>query len=81
MSSRIRLRSQPSKPELETLVEFPPSPLSRYCNKPNPETLCEGVSWTVKAGYGRFIVRIFVGDPNSVSRIDLKVNDKFMAKK
>ena len=80
MSSRIRLRNNPSKPELETLVEFPPSPLSKYCNKPNPETLCEGVSWKVKAGYGKFFVRIFVGDPNSVSRIDLKVNDKYMAK-
>jgi hypothetical protein len=80
MTSRIRLRSNPSKPELETLVEFPPSPLSKFCNKPNPETLCEGVSWTAKVGSGRFFVRIFVGDPNSVSRIDLKVNDKFMAR-
>ena len=79
MSSRIRLRNNPSKPELETLVEFPPSPLSIFCNKPNPETLCEGVSWKIKAGYGRFIVRIYAGDPNSISTIDLKVNDKYMA--
>jgi len=80
MSSRLRLRNNPSKPELETLIEFPPSPLSKYCNKPNPETLCEGVTWKVKAGHGRFIVIIYVGDPNSVSKIDLKVNDKYIAK-
>ena len=79
MSSHMRLRNNPSKPELETLVEFPPSPLSKFCNKASPDTLCEQVSWIAKVGVGRFIVKIFVGDPHSTMSIDLKINDKFVA--
>jgi hypothetical protein len=34
------------------------------------------VTFTVKAGAGRFFVRLYIGDPDNASKIDLKVNDK-----
>jgi len=79
MTNRMKLRRNPSKPELETLVEFPPSPSSNFCNKASPDMLCESVSWIIKAGNGRFLIKLFMGDPDSSIRVDLKINDRFVA--
>jgi len=78
MSSKIRQYNEASQQDLHTLVEFNPSEKSRICSKPG--TNCEKVNWSVKTGNGRFFVRLFVGDPESKSKVDLKVNSKFLAK-
>ncbi len=80
MSNRIKLRLNPSKKEMDTLVEFPPSPKSKFCNTSNPEVLCDKVSWSVKAGFGRFNVKIYVGDPAANTRLDLKVNNEYIVR-
>lgn len=80
MSSRMRVRTGFSKPEMETLVEFSPSPKSKFCNKPNPDVLCDNITWSVKVGHGKFNVKIYVGDPKANTRIDLKVNDDYIVK-
>jgi hypothetical protein len=80
MSSNIRRRLNPSNPLLETIIEFPPSPNSRECIKPNPEKLCEPVSWKVKAGRGKFKVKIYAGDPLHDLLVDLGINNKIIAK-
>jgi len=72
------LRPNASKPEIETFVEFPPSPMSRMCNKPAPDTLCEPVTWNVLVGEGSFKVKVFAGDPEMESRLDLTVNGKII---
>jgi hypothetical protein len=65
-----------SKPELETHVKFPPSPLSRYCNKPNPDSNCEPVVWSVWSGTGKFRVKLFIGDPRNEVHADFAINGK-----
>jgi len=79
MKKNIKQKKNPSKPILETLVEFPPPSNSRSCNKPNPETHCEPVVWKVKVGKGKFHIKIFVGDPEKDSRINIKINNKYIA--
>lgn len=79
MKKNIKQRKNPSKPVLETLVEFPPPANSRACNKPNPETHCEPVTWKVKVGKGKFRIKIFVGDPQKDSRVNIKINNKYIA--
>jgi len=79
MSDSIYLRNNPSKEILETLVEFPPPPSSKYCNKASPDKLCEGVSWYAKVGHGKFLVKIYVGDPISSMSVNLKINGKRIA--
>jgi hypothetical protein len=75
MRNRIKIRQGGNKPELNTLVEFPAPMSSDYCNPPSPNVLCENnVTWSVKAGMGKFIVRIYVGDPQTEVRADIKVN-------
>jgi len=78
MSSKIRQYNEASTQDLHTLVEFNPSSKSRICSKPGSN--CENVNWSIKTGIGRFFVRLFVGDPESKTKIDLTVNDKFLAK-
>ena len=78
MSKRMFLRANPSKPEIETHVEFPPSPISRFCNKPAPDSICETVTWSVLVGEGSYKVKIFAGDPQNDTRLDLTVNDKII---
>jgi hypothetical protein len=80
MTNRMRQRYGASKPEIETLVEFPPSPKSKFCSKPSPDVICESITWAVKVGHGRFNVKLYIGDPTSNSRVDLKVNDQFIVK-
>jgi hypothetical protein len=77
MSSMIKTREGGSKPELDSLAEFPPSPLSKFCAKATPDVLCDKVTWSVKAGHGRFMVKLYVGDPMANTRLDLKVNDEY----
>lgn len=79
MKKSIKQRRNPSKPILETLVEFPPPSNSRICNRPNPQTHCEPVTWKVKVGKGKFRVKFYIGDPEKDSRINIKVNDKYIA--
>ena len=75
MKNNIKQRLNASKPILETLVQFPPPSNSRICNRPNPQTHCEPVTWKVKVGKGKFRLRFYTGDPDKDSRINIKVND------
>lgn len=79
MKKNIKQRRNPSKPILETLVEFPPPASSRACNKPNPEIHCEPVTWKVKVGKGKFRIKIYVGDSERDSRVNIKINNKYIA--
>ena len=78
MSTQLRQYNEASKQELHSLVEFLPSPKSKLCSKPGVR--CENVNWSVKVGAGVFFVRLYVGDPQTQSKVDLMVNDKFLAK-
>lgn len=80
ISHRIKQRRNPSKPEIETLVEYPPDPTSIYCNNSAPENLCEPVFWSAKVGKGLFIVRLYIGDPMEVVKSDIQVNKKIFTK-
>jgi len=76
ISNRMKNFPRNYDTELGTLVEFPPSPKSKYCSKPSINTMCEVVSWSVLAGDGKFLVRIYAGDPNDPIYQNLKINDK-----
>lgn len=77
MKGKIRQFNDASKPELHSFIEFPPSPKSEKCSAPN--TNCAKVSWSVRTGVGRFFVRLYVGDPDNISKVDLMINDKYLA--
>ncbi len=77
MSSRIKTRVGGNRPELDSLVEFPPSPQSKFCSKPSPDVLCDKVTWSVKVGHGRFNVKLYIGDPQANTRLDIKINDDY----
>ncbi len=79
MSGRIKPRQGGNKPELDSLVEFPPDSKSKFCNKPSPDVLCDKVNWSVKVGHGKFNVKIYVGDPQANTKVDLKINDDYIA--
>jgi len=87
MTSRIRNKGlKGNKPDVstendftQTLVEFPPSPKSKFCTKPNPDVICENITWSVKAGNGKFNIKLYVQDVESNTRLDLKVNDQYFA--
>jgi hypothetical protein len=79
MSGRIKSRQGGSKPEMDTLVEFPPDSKSKFCNKPSPDVLCDNVTWSVKVGHGKYNVKLYIGDPQANSKIDLKINDEYIA--
>jgi len=59
---------------LETSVHFPPSHLSKYCKKEIPDNICDKVDWSVFAGEGKFVVKIYYGDALVNSKIDLTMN-------
>jgi hypothetical protein len=80
MEKRIFTRSNTSHPYLETVLTFPPSINSKYCTKSRPDQMCEPVTWKVKAGKGKFLVKFFIGDAAEDRKIDLKINGKFFAK-
>jgi hypothetical protein len=80
ISNRIRTFSNANKPELSSLIEFPPSPKSKYCKRANSDVLCENITFSVKVGSGRYFVRLYIGDPEDYSKVDLKINDKFFVK-
>ena len=42
-------------------------------------TMCESVDWSIKVGDGQFIVDIYVGNPAHSEKIDIKVNDEYIA--
>ena len=76
MSNRMRMRSNAAQGALETLVEFPPDPKSKFCNKAIPDTNCDKVTWSIKVGHGKFNMKINIGDPQGNSRVELSVNGK-----
>ena len=80
MKDKIYKRTNFNKPLLETLVEFPPPPNSKACTKSRPENLCEPVYWKVKVGKGKFLVKIFIGDPKEEFLMNVKVNNKYFIK-
>ena len=69
-----------AKSYLETFIEFPPSPNSLECTKPNPTKLCEPVFWRVKVGKGRYKITIYAGDVLKDFQMDLRVNNKILVK-
>lgn len=77
MSSRMKQFNEASKEELHTYVEFFPSPKSKLCSSPG--AICEKVKWSAKVGAGVYMVRLYVGDPENESKVDLMVNDKYLA--
>lgn len=66
---------------LETAVHFPPSPLSKYCKKEIPDNICDKVDWSIKVGDGKFVVKIYYGDPLVNSKIDLSLNGSSIVSK
>lgn len=74
MSNRVRARDKASDPLLETLVEFPPDQNSKFCNTEKPEVVCDKANWSAKVGFGKFIVKLHIGDPLANTRVDLTVN-------
>ena len=80
MTSFIHFRNNQSLSELETFVEFPPSPSSDYCLKCSPTKICEPVEWIAKVGIGKFIIRIYIGDPDSNVQVNLKINYRIIVK-
>jgi len=80
MSDRMILRPHSKIPDLETHVAFPPSSLSRVCNKPAPDAVCETVTWKVSVGNGNFKIKVYAGDPDADSRLDLSVNGKIIVR-
>jgi hypothetical protein len=76
MESRMRVRADATDDILDTLVEFPPDKESKFCNKAIPDMDCDKVEWSIKTGHGKFNVKMFIGDTNGNSRIELSVNGK-----
>ena len=74
MSNRVRDRVKASDSLLETLVEFPPDPKSKFCNTEKPEVVCDKANWSAKVGFGKFIVKLHIGDPSANTRLDLTIN-------
>lgn len=66
----------PDNPIIETMIHFPPSESSRYCKKEVKDTICDKVDWSIKAGNGKFTVKVTFGDPTVNSKIDLSLNGK-----
>ena len=60
-------------PILEAMIDFPPSDKSRYCRKDKSDTICDKVDWSVRAGNGIFVVKLYFGDPTVNSKIDLQL--------
>jgi len=78
MSANMKQYNEATKQELHSLVEFLPSTKSKACQVPGAN--CENANWSAKVGAGLFFVRLYVGDPNGKTKVDLMVNDKFLAK-
>ena len=78
MTGKIRQYNEASKPELHSFIEFQPSPKSKICRIPNAQ--CDNVSWSIRVGTGRFFVRLIAGDPENKTKLDLKINDIYIAK-
>lgn len=74
MSSNLKNRGKSTDPILETFVEFPPDPKSKFCNTERPEIVCDKASWSAKVGFGKFNIKVYVGDPMANTRVDLMVN-------
>jgi hypothetical protein len=69
-----------NKPELQTLVVWPPSPTSKFCNRPNPQTICEPVTYAIWVGKGKFKVNLFIGDIKHDIKADFTINGKVILK-
>lgn len=75
MTNRVKSRGRPtSDPVLETFVEFPPDPKSKFCNTDRPEVVCDKASWSAKVGFGKFNIKLYIGDILANTRVDLSVN-------
>ncbi len=62
-------------PLIESAIHFPPSDKSKFCLY-NKNISCDKVDWSVRAGQGKFVVKIYIGDPMVNSKIDLTINGK-----
>ncbi len=76
MLNRMRIRNGASQPSFKTLVKFPPDQRSKFCNKAIPDTNCNRVTSSIKVGYGKFNIKIRIGDIIGNSRVDILVNNK-----
>ena len=77
ISNRVRSYPNGNSKDQITLVEFPPSPKSKYCDNPSDDTLCENLTWTLKTGNGKYFIRLSVGDPSSDSVNNIMINGKY----
>ena len=59
----MKTRMGAQSPEMDSLVEFPPCPKSKFFH--SQEVLCDKVTWTVKVGLGKYNVKLYVGDPQA----------------
>jgi hypothetical protein len=81
MSNRLRARVVKSNDSiLETFVEFPPDENSKFCNSQKPEVVCDKANWSAKVGFGKFKVKLYIGDPITNTRVDLAINGIPIAK-
>lgn len=62
---------------VESYVEFPPNKKSKYCG--SSITACDSVSYTIKAGPGKFVVKLFTHIVGSISQVDFQVNGNEVA--
>jgi hypothetical protein len=78
MISKIKTRSTGTNPLHKYIAEFNPSSKSRWCTKESSDVMCDNVTWSVRAGLGKFNVKVHVGDSQDNVRIDLKINDIYL---
>jgi hypothetical protein len=64
---------------IESYVEFPPAPKSKFCS--SPMSVCDKATYNIKTGDGKFTVRIFIEVEQTSSMVNMQVNGKSFAKK
>ena len=75
MTDKIKSRGRGvSDPVLETFVEFPPDENSKFCNGQKTEVVCDKANWSAKVGFGKFKVKLFIGDSFTNTRVDIAIN-------
>jgi hypothetical protein len=76
MSKNMREKQGGRQAEMETYVEFNYSPNSEKCTEPSYEYSCENAMWTARVGFGKYIVKLYVGHPFVSTLVNFRVNDK-----
>lgn len=75
ISNRLKYRGLAGNEQtMQTFVEFPPDQNSKFCNGDKPQVVCDKANWSAKVGFGKFKVKLYIGDPIANTRVDLAVN-------